>query len=373
MYAPGMAAEHFEIYGKHAEYCAWPAIVRNRRGEIVVSFCSSDEHLGPQGKLLAMHSPDEGGTWQSPVVIRDSVLDDRDVGLTALRDGRILAHIRSMRHTRERYESLAPDSYEPEVLDAWIRRVERPDYAAARGLAGEWVSVSADHGRSWTEAARGPTSVHGGIELSSGEILVATPPPGAPPGKDYIGVFRTDSRLAGWQCIARVESAAVPDRHFGEPHLVELPTGRLVMMIRSTAEPYDDEHPRNVLWITYSEDGGESWAAMEPTSLWGFPPHLLLLPDGRVVCTYGHRRPPYGQRACVSPDGMTWDRAGEVVLREDAQCGDLGYPASIALRSGRILTVYYQPPAASPPPCMKPPDPCRWKPDILGTIWDLPG
>ena len=68
-----------------------------------------------------------------------------------------------------------------------------------------------------------------------------------------------------------------------------------------------------------------------------------------------------------------WDRAGEVVLREDAQCGDLGYPASIALRSGRILTVYYQPPAASPPPCMKPPDPCRWKPDILGTIWDLPG
>ena len=39
---------------------------------------------------------------------------------------------------------------------------------------------------------------------------------------------------------------------------------------------------------------------------------------------------------------MTWDIENEMVLRDDAPNGDLGYPASIELEPGEILTVYYQ-------------------------------
>ena len=159
----------------------------------------------------------------------------------------------------------------------------------------------------------------------------------------------------------------------GEPHMLQLKTGRIIMVIRATAHPYNDRDPRCVLWESYSDDNGRTWVAPFATPLWGFPPHLALLADGSVLCTYGYRRPPYGQRACLSSDGVSWSLGNEVVLRDDAPNGDLGYPASIELEQGVILTVYYQP---NVPPGtiqkMNPPDPLRTKPGILGTIWRAP-
>jgi hypothetical protein len=75
----------------------------------------------------------------------------------------------------------------------------------------------------------------------------------------------------------------------------------------------------------------------------------------------------------VSSDGVRWDPRVEQILRDDAPDGDLGYPASIELVPGVILTVYYQPDV--PPGTiqrMEPPDPNRRKPGILGTIWRVP-
>ena len=104
---------------------------------------------------------------------------------------------------------------------------------------------------------------------------------------------------------------------------------------------------------------------------WGFPPHLLTLSDGRLLCTYGYRRAPFGERACISDDGVTWDRRREIVLRDDADSGDLGYPATIEVDSGELITVYYQSPHATPPARMDPPDPLREKPDIIATYWNI--
>jgi hypothetical protein len=153
--------------------------------------------------------------------------------------------------------------------------------------------------------------------------------------------------------------------------MVQLKTGRVIMMIRVNTHPYNDS--LCVLWESYSDDNGKTWVAPFATSLWGYPPHLALLADGRVLCTYGYRRPPYGQRACLSEDEVNWSLADEVVLRDDAPNGDLGYPVSIELERGVVLTVYYQPDV--PPGTiqrMDPPDPLRTKPGILGTIWKVP-
>ena len=37
-------------------------------------------------------------------------------------------------------------------------------------------------------------------------------------------------------------------------------------------------------------------------------------------------------------DGQTWEQA--IVLRDDGPDGDLGYPASVELADGSILTAY---------------------------------
>ena len=69
-------------------------------------------------------------------------------------------------------------------------------------------------------------------------------------------------------------------------------------------------------------------------------PYPLLLSDGRIVVLYARRKPPYGMGGLVSEDeGQTWSQ--EFVLRDDANCGDLGYPVATELDDGRIFTAYY--------------------------------
>jgi hypothetical protein len=74
----------------------------------------------------------------------------------------------------------------------------------------------------------------------------------------------------------------------------------------------------------------------------GHPPHLLQLHDGRVLCSYGYRHQPFGIRACLSNDeGKTWDIEHEIIVRNDGRNPDLGYPSSVEIKPGMILTVYY--------------------------------
>jgi sialidase-1 len=96
------------------------------------------------------------------------------------------------------------------------------------------------------------------------------------------------------------------------------------------------------LYQAVSYDDGRSWTGLHETPMWGHPAHVLALADGRLVCTYGYRRPPFGVRACVSYDGgCSWAIEREFVLRDDGGSRDLGYPSTAELPDGRLLTVYY--------------------------------
>jgi hypothetical protein len=202
-----------------------------------------------------------------------------------------------------------------------------------------------------------------------GSILIASYREDTP----LIGVYKAAGIDKGYVKIATLRSPRPDSLTFGEPHIAQLPGGRVIMLIRATTIPYNDSDPRCVLWESWSDDGGVTWAVPFPTPLWGFPPHLLVLGDGRLLCSYGYRRPPFGERACVSDDGLTWIKANETVLRDDAPNGDLGYPASVELGEGKILTLDYQPDVPKGTiQEMHPPDPLRRKPGILGTIWKVP-
>jgi hypothetical protein len=67
---------------------------------------------------------------------------------------------------------------------------------------------------------------------------------------------------------------------------------------------------------------------------------LSRLKEGRLVLTYGYRRPPFGIRARISDDdGRTW--TPEFVLRDDGGSWDLGYPRTLMRPDGLLVTVYY--------------------------------
>ncbi len=359
---------HQTIYGDGRTYCAWPALTRAANGDLLVLFCESEEHLGPDGRILLMRSRDNGSTWQGPEVVYDTVIDDREGGVTALRDGRLLAHVWSTHWQEKHYRSLAPNSYASSVLKRWIEHVNGREYRHAQQLQQSWLCISRDHGRTWSEPKDGPDTVHGGVQLFDNSILVA----GYRAYSSYCGVYRADSTATGWQEIAVIRSPQPDSFHFGEPHLCQLQSGRILMMIRATQKKYDDKGKYCFLWETFSDDNGKTWAPPFRTDLWGFPPHLLVLDDGRVLCTYGYRRPAFGERACISSDGISWSGKDEIILRDDAPNGDLGYPASIEIEPGKILTVYYQPDAGEKTQQMSPPDPHRKKPAIQATVWLAP-
>jgi hypothetical protein len=96
------------------------------------------------------------------------------------------------------------------------------------------------------------------------------------------------------------------------------------------------------LHLSRSFDSGLSWTPPKKTGLWGQPGSIIKLSNGDILCTYGYRRKPYGIRCAISKDkGNTWDSKNEIVLRDDGPTWDLGYPFSLQLIDGNIISVYY--------------------------------
>ena len=94
--------------------------------------------------------------------------------------------------------------------------------------------------------------------------------------------------------------------------------------------------------LTQSGDGGKTWsdpAKLTPAAV--HPADLTALPDGRVLLTCGDRRRPFGVRAVMRDASGAFDWNQSVPLVTDAVSSDCGYPSSVPLKDGRILTVYY--------------------------------
>jgi hypothetical protein len=179
----------------------------------------------------------------------------------------------------------------------------------------------------------------------------------SPPAAERIAAAESRDDGKTWALIGFIPvPKGVSTGGFHEPHVVETADGKLVGMIRHHGQPGDQ-----VLWQTESTDGGKTWTEARATNIWGLPPHLIRLRDGRLLLSYGHRRKPFGERACLSSDGgATWTPDGGIPIRDDAPNGDLGYPASVQLDDDTVLTIYYQIDKPGEKTC------------LMGTTWKLP-
>ena len=148
-------------------------------------------------------------------------------------------------------------------------------------------------------------------------------------------VFICISRDGGHSWRETKEIAAHPEYYFAEPSMIRLQTGRLLCHMRNCDQT-------GHLWQVTSDDGGESWSEPWMTPMWGYPAHVVQLKDGRVLSVYGHRREPFGIRACLSSDqGESWDYENELIIRDDLVKRTIGYPVSTVLQDNTVLTVYW--------------------------------
>jgi sialidase-1 len=328
-------------------YHGWSTVARRRNGELWVTWSGGREsHVDPFGQVRAMTSRDDGATWTWPRVLFDSATDDRDSGVIETAQGTLLvttftslayeAHLEKASVFEEHRDTgWISASMPPAQVAKWKAAHARLNEAERKSELGVWAIRSTDGGLTWSP--RIPTVVnspHGPIQLRDGRLLYAGKQLWARERK--VGIATSSDDGLSWQWLAEI-SARKGDKatSYHELHAVEAADGSLVAQIRN----HNDAN-RGWTLQTESKDGGRSWS--DPHAVcYGFPTHLLRLRDGRLLMSYGYRRAPYGNRARLSTDhGRTWSE--EIVLSSDGRNGDLGYPSTVELADGTLLTVWYE-------------------------------
>lgn len=329
-------------------YCGWPTVARRKNGEIWVTWSGGRmSHVCPFGQVRSMKSNDDGETWTWPRILLDGAIDDRDSGVLETAKGTLIATtFTSLAYAPylekgKIFGSLTKDGWsteemEAEMLQRWQAVHNRLTDEEREAELGEWLIRSEDGGRTWSQ--RIPTIVnspHGPIQLSDGRLLYA--------GKQLwtdekkIGVCESldDGRTWNWLADIPSRDGDKVVKGYHELHAVEADDGTILAHIRNHNDP-------NRGWTlqTKSTDGGKTWSVPEPIC-YGLPSHLLKLRDGRLLMSYGHRRKPFGNQARLSKDnGKTWGAA--LTISDDGNGGDLGYPSTVELGDGSLLTVWYE-------------------------------
>lgn len=343
-------------------YNGWPSICSNEKGVLYATASSFRiEHVDPAGKNAMFVSFNGGETWSCPIVVNDSYMDDRDTGICNLGDGHMIISWFSSRHPNNCREHADFDWEKPYNKKMILGMGEVWDLIPKEDLkSGNFVKVSDDYGVTWSDPIRVPmTCPHGPSRMLDGRAVFLGRTH-TKEGGPTIAAFISNDYGRTWERRGEVplptHEGLVWD-HLHEPHVVQLPNGRLLGAIRVH---YRHEEPTHTVYTTFSDDEGMTWSMPKCMGVDGLPPHLLVHSSGAVILSYACRDDKNkSERACVSYDnGETWTE-DYVLGNEEIPYNDLGYPATAECADGSLFTVYYQ--------CYPGDDFCS----VLGVKWNL--
>ena len=292
------------------DVCAWPNLTTLADGSIAAVIFNQPAHGSLPGDVDCWVTADDGVTWQrrgTAAVRPDPNSNRMNPAAGRARNGDLVVVACGYRHPGEE--------------STWAER-----------LLPAIASRSADGGRTWEVTSELPTAPDGQHMIPFGDILS---------GADE--ALRVTCYTAGELWATYMLTSADDGRAWADPIKIgeginecaplHLGDGRWLAAIR-TVKPAD-------VRMFASEDDGATWTDRGPvTEPRQHPAHLLRLADGRILMTYGNRRPERpGVEAVLSADeGETWV---EPVRLLALPVVDLGYPSSAQLPDGRVLTAYY--------------------------------
>jgi hypothetical protein len=327
-------------------YFAWPSVARLHDGKLaMVASGFRMRHICPFGKVVMCLSEDEGKTWGRPTVVLDTPLDDRDAGILPFGENSVL--ITSFNNTVAQ-QKIWNTTTDPETgekrpknpyIDAYLNRVNA-EKAEERYLGSTFV-ISRDNGKTFGPVMRIPvTAPHGPTGMNDGTMLYvgrtfSDNDKVKPEDGVYAYILYPDGAYEKRGGIPNIRA----DLLSCEPHAVVLPDGKIIVHIR--VQPVKGGGVFT-LYQSESMDGGFTFTAPHPLmeKTGGAPAHLLRLKNGVLVSVYGYRNEPYGIRMMYSTDdGMSWCIGHDLYI--NGVSPDLGYPASVELDNGDILTVFY--------------------------------
>ena len=287
----------------------FPVMIKLADGALGAVIRGGAPHVGRGGRLDFIRSEDGGRTWSSPVTAVDSDWDDRNPALGQMPDGTlVLAYGEARSYRPDGTFDLTAGPYLPRLV------------------------TSTDGGRSWSESREfwAPFS----SPSPYGKIIVS------PDGTALMVIYQMPSNAAG---ILRStdngqtwgDYSALPGHD--ETQLLGLPDGRLLAFTRAEGET---EHG---LMLSESTDMGRTWGkTRELLKAQQWPFDATLLQSGNLLLSYGSRRDYFGAAVMLSRDGgETWDEEHATAVGWDSLSVDTGYPSTVQLDDGAIVTMYY--------------------------------
>jgi len=328
---------------KH-NYFAWPTVARLQNGKLAVAASGFRlSHICPFGKTVLCYSENEGESYTAPAPIIDTVLDDRDGGvMTFGKSGVIITSFNNtvaFQHKQRRPDGDIQLPYRNAYLDMVTEKEEK----AALGAT---FKISNDFGVTFGELHKSPvTSPHGPLELQDGRILWVGrtfSSSNVMMEDDKVKAYTLNPNDGSMEYVGEIENIEIDDIKplSCEPHTIQLDDGRLICHIR--VQRYASQRKMFTVFQSESSDLGKTWT--KPHQILddngGSPPHLYMHSSGTLICTYGYRIAPFGIKVMFSKDlGKTWDTGYDLYVNGVSE--DLGYPSTVELCDGSLLTVFY--------------------------------
>lgn len=314
-----ISAAGLERYIAIDNVCAWPNLTLLKDGSLIASIFNHPSHGLGEGDVECWASSDGGRLWKLRGVAapHEPATNRMNVAAGMAHDGSLIVLASGWGGPNFRGKILAP-----------------------------WVNRSADGGKTWERSDK--VTLPGGLEYlvpfgdvvaSSGKTLAASfyheqkdwsaspDPKRKRHGTSYLLFSQDDGRSWG-------DAAVIAQDDYNETAVLRLASDRWLAASRT----FQDGH----LDLYVSRDEGRTWTKSGPLTLPSHhPAHLLKLGNGDVLLTYGIRERNHqgiGIRLSTN-SGLTWKAPARLIDLEGTTDG--GYPATVQLPDGSLVTAYY--------------------------------
>ncbi len=306
------------------DICAWPKLTLAANGDIVAAVYNQPAHGALPGDVEVHASADGGRTWTKRGTATrhegDTGRLNHSIGRSAKGDLIVVSGGWSF-HPRD-----AQGAYKK-------KKLLRPT-----------ASRSNDGGRTWMIAENFPDGADGMTLVPFGNV--ETGADGAlrvaaysynttvSPRVDVCYTALSRDNGATWTLGGVIGRPAA-----NETDIVHLGGGKWLAAARNLGRPGERGHSTD---IYASDDDANTWRLIATPTLGNqHPGDLLKLADGRVLLTFGDRRgPDFGVGGSISADGgKSWSKPFQ--LAAGLATRDSGYPSSVQLTDGTIVTGYY--------------------------------
>ncbi|MER3417242.1 MAG: hypothetical protein C4297_13690 [Gemmataceae bacterium] len=281
-------------------------------------------------------SNDDGRTWSEPIPICPGINDKEPASyhLVRTRSGALVLVYLDFSNYKFSWDAARKEPKEDCRLEIWAIR-------------------SLNEGKTWADRQRllggYNANFFGFIQTSQGRLVASVEHLVSDPGRWVVCSLYSDDEGKTWKRSNWIDLGG-HGHHDGatEPTVAELSDGRLLMLMRTNLGRF---------WQAWSEDAGNSWRTVLPSTLSASsaPGHLLRLRSGRLALAWNRADPegrsyprihlPQHSQAAASwhreelsltlsqDDGRTWTKP-LVIARQPG--GQLSYPYLFERQPGEI-------------------------------------